>query len=338
MKHITRSTHPTRRHCLVAAASLLGGLPTLGHAATGWLPSQNINYVIGVAPGGSVDIYARGIKQALDNLKLANGQTVIAENRPGAAGLLALQQLQRNRGNAHYVSTFHTGAVAGQASGMLKGDLREFVPVAMLVEETTLFTVGADSPLKTAQDMLAALKRDPSSLKLAVAPARGLNLHLALAKPLKLAGIDVSKLTVVPFRSSADSMAALLGGHVDMVAATGPTVVPLAQGGKVRMLASCSAQRGSGPLAEVPTWREMGVATDYASYNGVLLPGGVDAEQIRFWENALRQVSQSPEWRAMVEKSGNKPIFKGYVDSHRYMEAELNESRALVATLGIGTP
>lgn len=330
--------HPTRRQCLVAGAALLGVLPTLGHTASGWLPSQNINYVIGVAPGGSVDLYARGVKQALDSLKLANGQTVIAENKPGAAGLLALQQLQRNRGNAHYLSTFHTGAVAGQASGMLKADLREFVPVAMLVEETTLFAVNTESPIKTAQDVLQALKRDPTSLKLAVAPARGLNLHLALAKPLKLAGVDVGKLTVVPFRSSADSVAALLGGHVDVVAATGPTVVPLAQGGKVRMLASCAAQRGSGPLADVPTWRELGIPTDYASYNGVLLPGGVDAEQIRFWENALRQVAASTDWRTMVEKSGNRPVFKGYVDSHRYLEAELRESVALVASLGIGAP
>lgn len=325
----------TRRQCLLGGAGLLSGLPGLGRSATGWQPSQNINYVIGVAPGGSVDLYARGIKQALDSLKLVNGQTVIAENKPGAAGLLALQQLQRNRGNAHHLSTFHTGAVAGQVTGMLKADLREFVPVAMLVEETTLFAVGSDSPLKSAQDVWQALKRDPASLKLAVAPARGLNLHLALAKPLKLAGVDVAKLTVVPFRSSADSMAALLGGHVDLVAATGPTVVPLAQAGKVRMLVSCAAQRGKGPLGEVPTWRELGIAADYASYNGVLLPGGVDAEQIRFWDGALRQVSNSPEWKALVEKSGNKPVFKGYVDSHRYLEAELKETRALVGALGM---
>ena len=83
--------------------------------------------------------------------------------------------------------------------------------------------------------------------------------------------------------------------------------------------------------------RELGIAADYASYNGVLLPGGVDAEQIRFWDAALRQVSNSPEWKALVEKSGNKPVFKGYVDSHRYLEAELKETRALVGALGIDT-
>ena len=75
----------------------------------------------------------------------------LTDNKPGAGGLIALQQLQRNRGNAHYLGTFHTGSLAGQVTGILKADMREFVPVAMLVEETTLVAVRADSPLKTAQ-------------------------------------------------------------------------------------------------------------------------------------------------------------------------------------------
>ena len=93
---------------------------------------------------------------------------------------------------------------------------------------------------------------------------------------------------------------------------------------------------GTGVLAGIPTWREQGVAADYVSYNGVLLPAGVDAAQIRYWETALRKVAEAPEWRALVEKSGNQPIFKGYVDSYRYLESELNETRALVSALGLG--
>jgi putative tricarboxylic transport membrane protein len=131
-------------------------------------------------------------------------------------------------------------------------------------------------------------------------------------------------------------MTALLGGNVDVVSATSPTVMPQVQAGKVRVLASAAPRRGTGMLAGIPTWREQGVAADYVSYNGVLLPGGVDAEQIRFWESALRKVAESAEWQAMVEKSGNQPMFKGYVDSHRYLEAELSETRALVAALGLG--
>ena len=111
---------------------------------------------------------------------------------------------------------------------------------------------------------------------------------------------------------------------------------PQLAGGKVRVLASAAPRRGTGLQAGIPTWREQGVSADYVSYNGVLLPAGVDAEQIRFWEEALRKVAESSEWRAMVEKSGNQPMFKGYVDSHRYLEAELAETRALVSALGLG--
>lgn len=333
---MTQNNMPRRQLLSLLAGSGATALwPGLSHAQATWKPTQTINYVIGVAAGGSVDLYARGIKQALESLKLANGQTIIADNKPGAAGLLALQQLQRNRGNAHHLGTFHTGAVAGQVTGILKADIREFVPVAMLVEETTLVAVPMDSPLKTAKDLINALKRNPESLKIAVAPLRGLNTHLAIAKPLKLSGVDVAKLTVAPFRSSADSMSALLGGHVDIVSATGPTVVPMAQAGKVRILVSAAPERGTGPLAKVPTWREEGVAADYVSYNGVLLPAGVDAEQIRFWEAALKQVAASADWISLVEKSGNKPMFKGYVDSHRYMQSEFKSTQDLVAELGL---
>lgn len=326
-----------RRQALgwLAAGAAFLGRPQLAHAAP-WAPTGNITYNIGVAPGGSVDLYARGIKNALDTLKLVGGHTVLPLNKPGAAGLLVLQAMQKARGDAHNLSTFHTGSIAGQVTGVLKADLREFVPVAMMVEETTLVAVAADSPLRSATEIVDKLRQSPESLKIAVAPLRGLNLHLAIAKPLKLAGVDVSRLTVVPFRSSGESVTAVMGGHVDVVIATGPTVTPLAQSGKLRMLASCDPVRGKGPLAEVPTWRELGIAADYVSYNGVLLPPGVDAEQIRFWENALRQVAQSADWRQLVEKSGNKPIFKGYVDSHRYLQSELKDTQELVASLGAG--
>lgn len=337
-----KQTHPLDRRQLLGLLSagtagiLLPGWPGTAAAQTaGWQPTQTLNYGIGVAAGGSVDLYARGIKNALETLKLVNGQTVLNENRPGAGGLIALQQLQRSRGNAHTLGTFHTGSIAGQVTGILKADMREYVPVAMLVEETTLVAVRADSPLKTARDLVAALKRDPASVKIAVAPLKGLNTHLAIAKPLKVAGVDITKLTVVPFRSSADSMGALLGGHVDVVSATGPTVVPMAQAGKVRMIASAAPLRGTGPLAPVLTWREQGVAADYVSYNGVLLPPAVDADQIRFWEQALQKVAASQDWITLVEKSGNKPMFKGYVDSHRYLQAELAATQTLVAELGL---
>ncbi len=322
-----------RQATLLLAATLLAGT---AQAQTAWKPTDRINYIVGVAPGGTVDLYARGIKDTLDTLKLVNGQTILVENKVGAGGALAMQVLKSNAGNAHYLGTFHTGAIAGAVTGLIKADPRDFVPVAMMVEETSLIAVRADSPLKDGKDLIAALKADPTKLRIAVAPAMGQNTHLAIAKPLSTAGVAIDKLTIAPFRSSAESVTALLGGHVDVVSATAPVILPQVQAGKLRILASAAPEPGTGPLTGVKTWREQGVPADYVSYNGVTLPPGVNAEQIRFWEDALRKVSQDKAWVALVEKSGNKPIFRGYVDSHRYLQSEWAASTELVKQLNLG--
>ena len=327
-------TLPNRRTA-AAWMTLPWLLPAGARAQAGWRPTERITYVIGVAPGGTVDLYARGIKDALEKLQLVHGQAVVPDNKVGAGGVLALQVLQANAGNGHFLGTFHTGAIAGAATGLIKADVRQYPPVAMMVEETSLVAVRADSPLKNATDLVAALKAAPTSLRIAVAPALGQNTHLAIVKPLKAAGVAVASLTIAPFRSSGESVTALIGGHVDVVSATAPVIVPQVQAGKLRILASAAAERGAGPLAEVRTWREQGVDADYVSYNGVLAPPRATPEQLRFWEGALRQVAAHPEWIAMVERSGNKAIFRGQEASARYLTDEWKAASALVAELGL---
>lgn len=316
-------------------AAALALVIAAGVAHAQWKPTERITYVVGVSPGGTADLYARGVKDRLEVLGLVNGQPVAVENKSGGGGAIAMNTVKNMAGNPHVLTTFHTALIAGAVSGLIKADPRDFTPVAMLVEETTLVAVRADSPLKTGADLLAALKADPTSLRIAVAPGIGQSTHLALAKPLKVAGVAVDKLTVAPFRSSADSIGALLGGHVDVVSATAPLVMPQVAAGKLRVLASAARERRTGPLARILTWREQGVAADYVTYNGVALPPGVNAEQIRFWEDALRKVAQDKAWLALVEQSGNKPIFRGYVESHRYQQAEWKAAQELAAGFGL---
>ena len=318
---------------LVLASAFITASVAMAQAS--WRPTERINYIVGVAPGGTVDLYARGIKAALEQLQLTNHQPVVIENKVGAGGALALQQLKANAGNAHDLGTFHTGAIAGAVTGLIRADLRDFTPVAMMVEETSLVAVRADSALKNASELVAALKVDPTALRIAIAPALGQNTHMAIAQPLKTAGVAIDKLTIAPFRSSGESVTALIGGHVDVVSATAPVILPQVKAGKLRVLASAAAQPGTGALAGIKTWREQGVAADYVSYNGVMLAPGVNAEQIRFWEDALRRVSQDKTWQAMVEQSGNRPIFRGYVESHRYLMSEWQAATELATSLGL---
>jgi putative tricarboxylic transport membrane protein len=148
---------PSRRTLLKAGgAATLCGLAPAAWAQTAWQPTERITYVLGVAPGGSVDTYARGVQEALTQLKLLNGQNLIIDYKPGGAGIISLQTLQRAAGNAHWLGTFHTSTLAAIASGMLKAELRDYPPVAMMVEETQLVAVRADSPLNSGTDLVNA--------------------------------------------------------------------------------------------------------------------------------------------------------------------------------------
>lgn len=300
-----------------------------------WKPTDRITYVLGVTPGGSVDIYARGIQDALTQLNLIQGKTMLIDYKPGGAGIISLQQLQRNSGNAHWLGTFHTSTLVAIAAGMLKADLKDYPPVAMMVEETQMVAVRADSNIKSATELVTALSKDVTSLKIGVAPALGSGTHLSIAKPLKVAGVDIKNLTVAPFKASSETMGALLGGHIDVISATAPVIMPQVAAGKVRVLASASPTRGSGALAQVPTWREQGIAADFVTYNGLLLPPNMSAAQIAFWEDALRKVSQHPAWLALVEKNGGRPVYRDHAESMKYMVSEQKSINELVQELGL---
>lgn len=300
-----------------------------------WKPTDRITYVLGVTPGGSVDIYARGIQDALTQLNLIQGKTMLIDYKPGGAGIISLQQLQRNSGNAHWLGTFHTSTLVAIAAGMLKADLKDYPPVAMMVEETQMVAVRADSNIKSATELVTALSKDVTSLKIGVAPALGSGTHMSIAKPLKVAGVDIKNLTVAPFKASSETMGALLGGHIDVISATAPVIMPQVAAGKVRVLASASPTRGSGALAQVPTWREQGIAADFVTYNGLLLPPNMSAAQIAFWEDALRKVSQHPAWLALVEKNGGRPVYRDHAESMKYMVSEQKSINELVQELGL---
>lgn len=326
-----------RRQALgfIAGASLTTFNAQTWAQSPGWKPGDRVNYILGVTPGGSVDIYARGVQEALTQMNLLNGQTMIIDYKPGGAGIISLQALAKTAGSGLGLGTFHTSTLVAIGAGMLKADLREYPPVAMMVEETQMVAVRADSPIRNAQDMVAALRKDPASLKIGVAPSLGSGTHLSIAKPLKEAGVNIRQLTVAPFKASSETMVALLGGHIDVISATAPVIMPQALAGKVRAIAAASPTRGSGPLAQVPTWREQGVAADFITYNGLLLGPNSTPAQIAFWEDALRKVSQHPAWLALVEKNGGRPVFRNAAESMQYMESEQKSITALVQEMGL---
>lgn len=302
--------------------------------AQDWKPERTVEYVVPAGPGAALDTAARQIKELMDRQQMLP-TTMIVSNKPGGGGMVAMGGLQAKPGDAHMLVTLTHSSINNRLVGEVALGYEDFTPLAILFDETITVVVRADSPIKTGRDLVDALKKNPSALSIGVATSIGNHIHTAIAKPLKVAGVDIGKLTVVPFKSSAESMNNLLGGHLDVVSASAVNVVALMKAGKIRVIAVASAERLGGDLAGVPTWREQGVDAVYVSSQGLLGAKGLSPAQIRYWETQLKRVTDLPEWQAFLAKNHWKPRFLGHQDAVKYLDAEAAAARVLLGELGL---
>jgi putative tricarboxylic transport membrane protein len=324
-------------HCAAAlagtSAALLVWLACPGDLkAQAWKPTRTVEYVVPSGPGAALDTAARHLAGLLDRLELV-GEPIVVANRSGGAGAIALQTLQQHKADAHWIATFTTGMINARAIGEVSSTYVDATPIAVILEESIVVAVRSDSPIRTAKDLVAKLKNEADGLSIGIATAVGNHIHVGIAKPLQTAGVDVSRLRMVPFRSSADSMTALLGGHLDVVAASTPNVITQMQAGKIRVLAVASAERLPGALASVPTWTEQGIPAVYSSVQGLLGPKDLTQAQIRFWEDAVRRATQTEEWQTFVTKQNWRPMFQGSEEMKRYIEKEYVATKGLMDEL-----
>jgi len=318
-------------------AAVLAALLMAPAALAQWLPTKPVEFVVAAGPGGALDQLARVAKQFFDGQKILGDRPFIVVNRPGGSGKVTFEVLAARPGDPQVLAFNTHGYLASFIGGTL--DVlphRDLTSIAVLLDETVAVAVRADSPMTSARDLVAALKKDPASQRIAVATSVGNHIHVGVAKPLRTAGIDISKLTVVPFKSSADSIVALLGGHLEVVASTTPNVISPYQAGRIRLLAVSSGERLGGVLADAPTWKEQGIDSVFHSSLGILAPRGITREQVAFWENAFKRLTESEEWRKALVRTQSQPHFLGAADALKFFEAEYASMRPMIEAMKLG--
>lgn len=309
---------------------------TLQARAEGWKPTSQVEYVVPAAAGGAVDLYGRVMKKYLDGRNALHGQTFIISNKPGGNGMIAAAPVVARPGDAAIFTMLSTGFILGQLLGDFKHDVqKDFTIGPIFFEEALVVAVRTDSPVRDARDLVARLRADPASLRIAVAPGLNNHIHIGLLKPLKKAGVDTSRLTVAPFRSSAESVTALRGGHVDLVSSSSTNVITGVQSGALRVLAVSSSERLGGALDKVPTWKEQGVDSVFTSVQGVVFPRDITPAQLQFWDEQFRELSQAPEWLAAMAQAEVTPRFMDHAQAQAYVSRELKASSQLLRELGM---
>ena len=156
-----------------------------------------------------------------------------------------------------------------------------------------------------------------------------------MLRALKAGGIDVKRVKAVSFPGGAEIATALLGGHVDVTHSGLGNVLPHVREGRIRVLAISGPKRLWGPFADVPTWKEVGVDMTASGWRGVLGSKDLTQPQIAYWEDVLRKVVQTPEWKKDLETNFWVDAYTGAAETRRRLDGEYAELAPVMRDLGM---
>jgi putative tricarboxylic transport membrane protein len=323
----------TMRALRLIAAVVLSFCISGAHAAD-WHPEKPIEIISGVAPGGALDIMARAMQKVWQDRRAFSVPSTVV-NRPGAGSAVAWTYMNQHPGDAHYLAVTSATLLTNSITGSNPLNHTDVTPLAQMLSEYVVFAVRADSPLKSARDMLERLKKDPASLSFGLATTLGNPSHIAIAQIARPSGIDVRKLKVAVFTASPQAMTGVLGGHLDIMVSNASGPLPQIEGGQMRALAVASPRRLGGAYATVPTLKDQGINVVAAFWRGVIGPKGMTLAQIAFWDAELARLAASPEWKKYLEDHQLESDYRASHEARQFLDAEYAEYKTILGELGL---
>lgn len=256
-----------RREWLQASAGLAAGLPgAIAMAQTAW-PAKPLRLVVPFAPGGSSEIVARAVAAEMSKTL---GQNMFVENKPGAAGNIAMQEVA-NSSDEHTLILGHIGTLAVNPYIFDKlpyDPARDFTSITLVSKVPSLYVVHPDLPVKNLTEFMAYAKSRPGRLNYGSA-GNGSAGHLAF-EYLKLAG-EIFVLHV-PYRGTGPMLTDLMAGRLDAASVGAPALMGFIKAGKLRCIATGTTQRLA-QLPDVPTVAEQGFkGFEMTQWYGLLAP------------------------------------------------------------------
>ena len=231
-------------------------------------PTKPVRFVVPFAPGGTSEIVARAVAQELST---SLGQTVFVENKPGGAGVIAMQEVSKAEPDGHTLILGHVGTLAVNPYAMPKHPYdvnKEFAPVILLARVPNILAVAPDVPAKTLQELVALAKAKPGTLTYDSA-GNGSSGHLAMEYFMAVSGI---KMIHVPYKGTGPMLQDILGGRVSATLTGAPALKGQIDAGKLRALAVGSHDRMNA-LPNLPTVSESGYKDfETSQWYGILVP------------------------------------------------------------------
>ncbi len=301
--------------------------------AQGFTPTRPVEAVVHTGPGGGSDLLARAVALMIEKEKLLPVRLQVV-NKTGGGGAVAAAYLAEKKGETHTIG-FFTGVWLTNplTSAEAKVTLKDLTPVARLVLEPALIAVKADAPYKTLADFVNAAKQKPGELKQSGGSITSRD--NVVRQQLQKAG--GARWQFISFPGGGERIAALLGGHVNMMVIEPAEAGEHIRAGNMRVLAQVTDSRLPA-FPNVPTLKEAGFnVTPVPQVRGVVAPPGIPRENVAYWEGVFRKLTQTESWKKFLADNQFEDGYQNAAELTRFYDDFTGQMKTVLQEAGVKT-
>jgi tripartite-type tricarboxylate transporter receptor subunit TctC len=299
-------------------------------AAAADYPSRPVTIAVAFTPGGPSDVLSRIVGRRLNEIL---HQPFIIENRPGAGGNIAAEQVAHAAPDGYTLLMGNNSILATNAALYKKlnyDPVKDFIPISMVGSQANILVVNPNVPANSMQELIALAKASPGALNFA-SSGYGAAAHLAGELFKTRAGINIVH---VAYKGAAPALQDVLSGHVQMMFATAASVIGLIKAGKVRALAVTTPKR-TALLPDLPTVAELGLpGFDATTWHGLVAPAGTPHDIIQTLAFSTAEALKDPTTRKSLEDLGVDVVGDTPKEFEAYIKSEIPKWTEVVKNSG----
>ena len=287
------------------ATALACVLVAAAFPAAAWEPTKTVEFVVPAGTGGGADQMARLIQSIIAKHNLMK-QPMVVINTPGGAGAEGFLDVKGAKGDPHKLIIPLSNLFTTPFATGVPFSWKDLTPVQMMALDEFVFWVNAETPYKTAQEYIEAVKKaGPNKFKMGGTGSKQEDQIITVNIEKKTG----AKFTYVPFKGGGEVAVQLVGKHIDSTVNNPIEAVAQWRAGSLRPLCVFDSKTMPYPQkvtkdmawGDIPTCKSQGLDVEYLMLRGIFMPGGVAPDQVKYYVDVLNKVRETPEWKKFLE-------------------------------------
>src|SRR4249920_523529 len=325
---------------LSISGAVIAAAAVVSAPAVAWEPTKSVEIVVAAGAGGASDQMARMMQAAIQKNNLMK-QPIVVSLKGGASGAEALMYMKSSEGDANRVLIAYSLIYMLPLSAKIPFNWRELTPVSVIAMDQFVLWDNAAGP-KTVKEFIAAAKAASSPFKMGGTGSKREDHVLTVFMEQKTG----AKFSYLPYKSGGEAATQLVGNHTESNVNNPSENLEVWRAGQVRALCVFDKERISYKTKvtdtmswnDIPTCKEEGLDVQYLMLRAMFLPGRVTPDQVAFYVDLFKKLTQTPEYKEYMEKQALKPVFLTGKDMLTFLEEDDTLNKGLMLEAGFVAP